>query len=66
MVIKGVDELDAEKICHMLIDCLGMPDFAFKFLLNYINHGIKKLISIPLVAKHASRIVIALFTIFLE
>ncbi len=43
-----------------------MADGVFKFLLNYIDHGIKKLNSIPLVAKHASCVAVALFTIFTE
>ncbi len=47
-----------------LIDFQSMPDGIFKFLLNYIDHGIKYLISIPIVAKRASCIAHALLTIF--
>ena len=43
-----------------------MPDGLFKFLLNYIGHGVKKLTPIPLVAKRASSIAFALLTIFTE
>ena len=43
-----------------------MPDGEFKFLLNYIDHGIKKLTSVPLVAKRASSVAVALFGIFTE
>jgi hypothetical protein len=49
-----------------LIDFQSMADGVFKFLLNYIDHGIKKLNSIPLFAKRASCIAVALFTIFTE
>ena len=49
-----------------LIDFQSMPDGEFKFLLNYIDHGIKKLTSIPLVAKRASAAAYALLTIFTE
>jgi hypothetical protein len=34
-----------------IIDFQSMPDGLFKFLLNYIDHGVKKLTLIPLVAK---------------
>lgn len=40
-----------------LIDFQSMPDGEFKFLLNYVDHGIKKLTSIPIVAKRASTVV---------
>jgi hypothetical protein len=43
-----------------------MPNGEFKFLLNYIDHGIKKLTSVPLVAKHASGVALALLGIFTE
>jgi hypothetical protein len=36
-----------------LIDFQSMTDGSFLFLLNYIDHGVKKLTSIPLVAKRA-------------
>ncbi len=49
-----------------LIDFQSMPDGEFEFLLNYIDHGIKKLSSTPLVAKRASSIAIALLAIFTE
>jgi hypothetical protein len=43
-----------------------MPDGEFKFLLNYIDHGIKKLTSTPLVATRASSMGVALLAIFTE
>jgi hypothetical protein len=49
-----------------LIDFQSMPDGSFLFLLNYIDHGVKKLTSIPLVAKQASSVAFALLTIFTE
>ena len=49
-----------------LIDFQSMPDGAFLFLLNYIDHGIKKLTSIPIVAKRATTVAFALLTIFTE
>jgi hypothetical protein len=49
-----------------LIDFQSMPDGEFKFLLNYIDHGIKKLTSVPLVAKRASGVALALLGIFTE
>ena len=44
----------------------SMPDGKFKFLLNYVDHGIKKLTCIPTVAKRASTVAFALLTIFTE
>jgi hypothetical protein len=41
-----------------------MPDGNFRFLLNYIDHGIKFLFSVPIIAKRASCIALALFEIF--
>jgi hypothetical protein len=41
-----------------------MPDGNFRFLLNYIDHGVKFLFSIPLTCKHASCIAVALLEIF--
>jgi hypothetical protein len=41
-----------------------MPDGIFKYLLNYIDHGVKKLTSIPLAAKWATSVAVALLTIF--
>ena len=41
-----------------------MPDGDFCFLLNYIDHGVKFLFSIPLTCKCASCIAIALLEIF--
>jgi hypothetical protein len=41
-----------------------MPDGDFQFLLNCIDHGIKKLASIPLVAKWAASVALRLLTIF--
>ena len=49
-----------------LIDFQSMPNGAFLFLLNYIDHGVKKLTCIPLVAKRASIVVFALLTVFTE
>ena len=49
-----------------LIDFQSMPDGEFKFLLNYIDHGIKKLTSVPLVAKRALSMAVALLGIFTE
>lgn len=49
-----------------LVDFQSMPDGPFKFLLNYIDHGVKKLTSIPIVAKRASCVAVALLTIFTE
>jgi hypothetical protein len=49
-----------------LIDFQSMPDGAFKFLLNYIDHGVKKLTCIPITSKRASCVAFALFTIFTE
>jgi len=49
-----------------LIDFQSMPDGEFKYLLNFIDHGIKKLTSVPLVAKRASSVGMALFGIFTE
>jgi hypothetical protein len=43
-----------------------MPDEIFKYLLNYIHHGMKKLTSIPLAAKRATSVAVALLTIFTE
>jgi hypothetical protein len=47
-----------------LIDFQSMPDGSFHFLLNYIDHGVKFLFSIPIVPKTASSIAIALLQIF--
>lgn len=47
-----------------LVDFQSMPDGEFRFLLNYIDHGIKFLFSIPIVRKRASCIAIALLQIF--
>ena len=49
-----------------LIDFQSMPDGKFNYLLNYIDHGMKKLNSIPFVSKRASSIAFALFTIFTD
>jgi hypothetical protein len=43
-----------------------MPDGTFKFLLNYLDHGVKKLTCIPITSKRASSVAFALFTIFTE
>jgi hypothetical protein len=47
-----------------LIDFQSMPDGVIKYLCNYINHGVKKLTSIPLSGKRASSVAFALLTIF--
>jgi hypothetical protein len=47
-----------------LIDFQSMPNGNFHFLLNYIDHGVKFLFSIPLTRKHASCIAVALLEIF--
>ena len=39
-----------------LINIQSMLDGQFKYLLNYIDHGVKKLTSIPLISKRASSI----------
>ena len=49
-----------------LFDFQSMPDGPFKYLLNYIDHGVKKLTSIPLTSKRATSVAFALFTIFTE
>ena len=49
-----------------LIDFPSMPDGVFKFLLNYSDHGLKKLTGIPITSKRASSVAYALFTIFTE
>ena len=48
------------------IDFQSMPNGAFLFLLNYIDHGIKKLTSIPIVAKRTTTVAFVLLTIFTE
>jgi hypothetical protein len=47
-----------------LINFQSMPDGVFKYLCNYIDHGVKKMTSIPLSGKQASSIAFALLTIF--
>jgi hypothetical protein len=47
-----------------LIDFQSMLDGEFCYLLNYIDHGIKYLFSIPIVYKRASCITIVLFQVF--
>ncbi len=49
-----------------IIDFQSMPDGIFKYLLNYIDHGVKKLTFIPLAAKQATSVALALLTIFAE
>jgi hypothetical protein len=41
-----------------------MPDGNFRFLLNYIDHGVKFPFSIPLTRKRTSCIAVALLEIF--
>jgi hypothetical protein len=47
-----------------LIDYQSMPNGDFKYLLNYLDHGVKFLFSIPLKRKRASCIAVALLEIF--
>ncbi len=47
-----------------MIDFQSMSDGRFQFLMNYIDHGIKKLTATPLVAKRAMSVVLALLNIF--
>ena len=47
-----------------LIDFQSMPDGPLHFLLNYIDHGVKVLISIHIVAKRASCVAVALLNVF--
>ncbi len=47
-----------------LIDFQSMPDGNFCFLLNYIDHGVKFLFTIPLTCKRASCIAVVLLEIF--
>jgi len=49
-----------------IIDFQSMPDGLFKYLLNYIDHGVKYLVCIPLSSKRAAAVAYALFTIFTE
>jgi hypothetical protein len=46
-----------------LIDFQSMPNGDFHFLMNYINHGVMFLFSIPLTCKRASCIAVALLRI---
>ena len=47
-----------------IVNLQSMADGNFKFLLNYIDHGVKFLFSVPLVAKRASCIALALYHVF--
>ena len=49
-----------------IIDFQSMPDGIFKYHLNYIDHGVEKLTSIPLAVKQASSVDLALWTIFTQ
>ncbi len=49
-----------------LIDFQSLPDGDFHFFFKYIDHGIKKLTSMPLVAKLAASVALALLMIFTE
>ena len=46
------------------VNLIGFQSIPDKFLLNYIDHGIMFLISIPIVAKRTSGVAYALLTIF--
>jgi hypothetical protein len=48
------------------IDFQSMLDGVFKHLLNYVDHGVKKLTSIPLANKQALCVAFALFAIFTD
>jgi hypothetical protein len=45
---------------------VSMPDGSFKYLLNYIDHGVKKLTSVALTSKRAVSVAFALYGIFTE
>jgi hypothetical protein len=49
-----------------LIDFQSMPNGDFCFLMNYIDHGVKFLFSIPLTHKHASCIAVALLELYCD
>ncbi len=49
-----------------IVDFQSMPIRDFKYLLNYIDHCMKKLTSIPLVSKRASNVALALLQFFTE
>ncbi len=48
-----------------IVDLESMPNRDFKFLLNYIDHCVKKL-TIPLVSKQVLNVALALLQIFTE
>jgi hypothetical protein len=58
--------MDGFGVCRQvdLIDFQSMHDKVFKYLCNYIDHGVKKLTLIPLSGKGASSVAFALLTIF--
>jgi hypothetical protein len=43
-----------------------MPGGNFQFFINYVDHGIKKFTSMPLIAKQAASVALVLPTIFTE
>ena len=49
-----------------LIDFQNTPADPFKYLLNYIDHGVKKLTCVPLTSKRASTVAYAMCLIFTE
>ncbi len=49
-----------------MIDFQSMPDGQFLFLMNYVDHGMKKLTATPLVPKRATGMAVALLNIFTE
>lgn len=49
-----------------LIDFQSTPDGEFKYLLQYVDHGVKKLNIVPLTSKRASTVAYALCRIFTE
>ncbi|KAL3760851.1 hypothetical protein ACHAWU_007917 [Discostella pseudostelligera] len=71
--MAGVITNCPRNVCKMFTDLCpdalngmreSMPDGEFRFLLNYVDHGIKYLFSVPIVRKRASCIALALFQIF--
>lgn len=49
-----------------LIDFQNTPAGSFKFLMNYVDHGVKKLTCTPLTSKRASTVAYALVRIFTD
>jgi hypothetical protein len=66
--VAGIKNIVTKEFCVRsqvdMIDFQSMPDGRYQFLMDYINHGIKKLAATPLVAKHATGVALALLNIF--